>query len=881
MTTASTVATATVATAPAATATPAAPTIPDVANLPRNKKHWGTDIPIGFPALGDKGWHFSRHYYPPSANAAAALKNQFNAFLMWYESLAKPGSGGGYAVQNPNGEYVMTSRSFISGLGIQQFLNLVAFAEVDLQARSDGVEYDQRIAWYDGGKPVGMREDQINQTTHNLAATFGLERRELQLKASPKGSEAFLGLIEYHRSDGFLVKGSYESFTEIPDLDDIRALHFIHQARFVLTFEHHAALSAAKAEGLPQVLRDRHGHHIMVTSGGQGSIRYKSFLSVLKVLNPDIRILSLGDIDGSGLSVFAAMKFGTIASTYQNRSITVESAEYLHVPIATLIAGKRRMRPLTDKDEKEVKRLEVADHMDQNMARQVRDMRRTGKTSSLAAHRGHFVDDLCPIIEKRLSAPPPSTDNPDLSIAKPSLEPLASNYLNRDACLAELTPLKSIHQEDSSFEIKLGDVSARVEILVSSSTVMLTSLDDDDGERPIDLAELHSSVEKVKSQGFQNIGTTAAGEDITIDHLDRVRWVLEITGDVAMRCPDPIIANRASAVQKYHDCLSAAMSPLLSQTSEEGRVAEAILYMEIIWKEICIMVKGDRPFKCEEEDCAYSAKRAHNLDQHMRHVHSDVRPFECEEEDCAYSAKTKSTLDQHMRSIHSDARPFKCEEEDCAYSAKRQHHLDQHMRHVHSDVRLFECEEEDCAYSAKSQDALDSHMRHVHSDARPFECEEEDCAYSAKSKSALDSHMRHAHSDDRPFKCEEDGCTHSSKTKGALDAHKRNKHSDEVFECTQAGCEYSGNTKRKLVDHIASKHGPPKYFCEAQDCGANFTTKSPLNSHKKAHTGDTKFVCSISGCQASYNSKNALNLHQNKQHPADMFERPSKRRRTT
>ncbi|CAE6536000.1 unnamed protein product, partial [Rhizoctonia solani] len=349
-----------------------------------------------------------------------------------------------------------------------------------------------------------------------------------------------------------------------------------------------AALGASKAEGLSQVLCERHGHHIMASREVKAQSDTTKWTQAC-VLNlsawASIRILSLGNIDRFGLSVFAAIKFGTIASSYQNRSLNAETAEYLHVPIDTLITGKRRMRSLTDKDDKEVKRLEAAGHMDQNMARQAGDMRRTGKTASLAAHRGHFVEDLCPIIGKRLSAPAASTDNPDLSIAKPLLEPLALNYSNRDACLAELTPLKSIHEEDSSFEMKLGDMCTRVEILVSSSTVMLTSLDDD-GERPIDLAELHSSVEKVQSQEFQNIGRIVTVEDITINHLDRVKWVLEITGDVAMRCPDPIIANRASAVQKYYDCLSTAMSLLLSQTLEEGRVAEAISYMKIIWKDM-------------------------------------------------------------------------------------------------------------------------------------------------------------------------------------------------------------------------------------------------------------------------------------------------------
>ncbi|CAE6542615.1 unnamed protein product [Rhizoctonia solani] len=489
-------ATATLATSTATTATAAAPTIPDVRHWPEKRKHWATDVPPGFPALGDKNWHFSRHYYPPSVNAAAARKNQFNAFLTRFENLAKPGTGGAYSHLNLEGDYVMTSRSLTSGYGLQSFVNVVALTGIDLQARYDDVEYDQRLAWYGAGKPVGMKKEDMNQTVHNLATTFGLTRPELQLKATPTGNEAFLGPIEYYRSDGFLVKGSYECLAEIPDIDDIRALGFMKDVQFIVTFEHHAALSAAKAEGLPQALREQHGHHVMATSGGRASARYKSFVSTLKVLNPNIRILSFGDIDGFGLSVFTGFKFGTIASNYQNSNLKVHTAEYLHVPIDTLIARNRRMGLFTDKDEKEMMRLEVAGLMDQDMARQAEDMQRTGKTASLAVHWRHFIEDLCPIIGQRLFAPPPA-NSPDVPVENPSLEPLGCDYLSDDACLAQLALIESTEVGDSSFEVKHGSVRAHVEISTSPSTVMLTSLDND-GERQSNLTERHSSMEKVR-----------------------------------------------------------------------------------------------------------------------------------------------------------------------------------------------------------------------------------------------------------------------------------------------------------------------------------------------------------------------------------------------
>ncbi|KDN43839.1 hypothetical protein RSAG8_05832, partial [Rhizoctonia solani AG-8 WAC10335] len=199
-----------------------------------------------------------------------------------------------------------------------------------------------------------MREDDLNQSLHNLATTFGLKRQELRFKAASTGNGAFIGPLIFYRSDGLPIEGGYECSVEIPDIDDVRATHFPQDAPLITVLEHLASLSAALAEGLSQVLYEKYGDHLMVTPGGRGSMRFKRLTSTLEKLCPKARFLHFGDSDGYGLSIGAELKSGSVASNYQNRDLIMEKLESVHVPLRTLIADGCRLKLATRKGDKEV-----------------------------------------------------------------------------------------------------------------------------------------------------------------------------------------------------------------------------------------------------------------------------------------------------------------------------------------------------------------------------------------------------------------------------------------------------------------------------------------------------------------------------------------------
>ncbi|CAE6481699.1 unnamed protein product, partial [Rhizoctonia solani] len=546
--------------------------MPDVRNLPKKKEHWGTNLPPGFPDLSDTNWYFHKDYYP-SENCTRAIRTLFILFLQWFECLAQPGTGFLYAENELDGTQSANTRALSLAHGIQQILNVIGLAQLDLQARLQGVVYLRRFA----SVCVGMRESSITQALHGLANILCLPRWDLDLRLYSTGNQEYIGPIDYFRIDGFLVKGSYECLVRIPDLDELRALSIPTHLPLCILFEHYEELRMAVQEGLVTAIQEIYGEHIMLTvrlkPGGKGSIRFQRLLLLLHERCPNF-----GDNGPYDQFVFANFV-----------PVPIES---LHIPLDILSEKGRRLKEWKQQENLEILRLEAACWLNEDMEEDVADMQRLGEIISLACHRGRFVSDLFPLIKERLAIPRPVTDN-SLPIGSPSVSNTTefvapSNYLEFNPGLAQLRLQETSDPGDSCFMIEFDGIEIQVKILSSSEELVFVGLKGKSGSTwELGFSEFRTMIHKlcaIKHCG--NRGVADDGQVIIWDQFERLKCVVEITSQVLMNNPDIMMVTepRAAAVREYHKLLVIAMAPLLVQLSELDQLAEAILYMETIWK---------------------------------------------------------------------------------------------------------------------------------------------------------------------------------------------------------------------------------------------------------------------------------------------------------
>ena len=218
----------------------------------------------------------------------------------------------------------------------------------------------------------------------------------------------------------------------------------------------------------------------------------------------------------------------------------------------------------------------------------------------------------------------------------------------------------------------------------------------------------------------------------------------------------------------------------------------------------------DKPFRCEQPGCDFSAAQRGNLEAHRR-KHTGERPHRCNHAGCNYSASMKSHLDAHIRT-HTGHRPHACTWEGCSYRASEKHHLKAHMR-THTGEKPYSCPHPGCGYKSARMGDLKTHQR-KHTGSRPYKCEYPNCPYAAASQSHLVKHRR-THTGERPFKCNHAGCDYAASVSGLLKKHKRARHGDTVdqklnvkaYKCDEPNCGYTSARFGQLRKHKQQRHG--------------------------------------------------------------------------
>ncbi|KAK3103664.1 hypothetical protein FSP39_020854 [Pinctada imbricata] len=214
-------------------------------------------------------------------------------------------------------------------------------------------------------------------------------------------------------------------------------------------------------------------------------------------------------------------------------------------------------------------------------------------------------------------------------------------------------------------------------------------------------------------------------------------------------------------------------------------------------------LKNEEPADLSCTICGIKLSSIGALDAHMR-IHTGERPFKCQFENCDKSFTTRGNLKRHEQ-YHKGERPFKCDVCDKTFTESKT--LKVHQR-VHTGDRPFK--------GRKIELILRFHYR----------CDLCDMAFTQSN--ALQSHKAAKHSKQKEHLCEL--CGEGFILKSMLRTHMKKHSEDKQFMCDS--CNLGFDTKEEMARH-QSKCNRYKFTC--LECDKKFTSEKRLTDHQKQH----------------------------------------------
>lgn len=200
---------------------------------------------------------------------------------------------------------------------------------------------------------------------------------------------------------------------------------------------------------------------------------------------------------------------------------------------------------------------------------------------------------------------------------------------------------------------------------------------------------------------------------------------------------------------------------------------------------------GEKPYKCEYQNCDKKFALAYNLKVHER-IHTGLKPLLCIT--CGKKFAQSAGLVSHMR-LHSGEKPYKCKIGQCTMSFKTCSHLQYHIK-LHTGEKKFICDNGTCNRAFITKSDLNQHQK-THSGERSHVCTT--CGLRLSRAYHLSRHML-THSGEKNHKCDFCGCAYAQK--GDLVRHLK-KHG--VVKNSQKNCDEilnRNNSEIVLFDEI-------------------------------------------------------------------------------
>ena len=249
---------------------------------------------------------------------------------------------------------------------------------------------------------------------------------------------------------------------------------------------------------------------------------------------------------------------------------------------------------------------------------------------------------------------------------------------------------------------------------------------------------------------------------------------------------------------------------------------------------------GEKPFKCPEKDCLYSAVSKDSLKKHSERAHGKMKRLTCSL--CDQTFTYYSHKRAHMLK-HYNLKPFQCTECNRSFYSRR--HLQDHMRKHTGDAK-YRCDKCDISYILP--DSLRKHYeQHLSS---PIECHI--CGKKFWITGRYNKHMlmhRREYKNKvnpRPYKCVK--CNKRFKLRRFLERHKEQSClGDQTVQCSECGIAVSANSYKK---HLKLNHNINEHCCHI--CTESFNRIHLYQHHMEtAHVGYEPSHVMLSNSQLS------------------------------
>ncbi|KAJ7497571.1 topoisomerase acting in meiosis [Mycena latifolia] len=233
------------------------------------------------------------------------------------------------------------------------FAQLFKVLDLMHEAVVDGVPATKRDMYYKD-VPLFKTQKVVDNLVDDLAATFELERSDLNIRATSKGLVCGSGLV-IHLVSGEKVQVNDTEGSLIPVGEDIESFEVGEDVDWVLLVEKDAVfqtlcrLRLADHPGLK-------GRGLIITGKGYPDVATRQLVATFAACLPRrIPILGLVDGDPYGLDILSVYKYGSRGMAHEGEKLAAGRVKYLGVFASELTSygvDRDALLPITKHDEK-------------------------------------------------------------------------------------------------------------------------------------------------------------------------------------------------------------------------------------------------------------------------------------------------------------------------------------------------------------------------------------------------------------------------------------------------------------------------------------------------------------------------------------------------